>query len=447
MIYWKAVRAATCNVFNIGDGQDTIIDSAPSGDANTILLGAGVSKASVTLDQDLIAHKLVIGYGNQGDTITLKNFDPNGLFGTLVVQNLVVDGFQYSLAQQLPPSGFVDGTNAGNSFAHNTITTGPADDFIQGGIDDMTLNAGDGNDTVVGGNGNDTIHGGIGNNQLFGGTGDDLIYAEGPPSDAIDGGAGNDQLIGTGGGTYTYLFGAGGGQDVIDGSRGGTYVVQLAGNITANDISVGRSGEDITLTLPSGQASLTLQGLASNPSLQVKLPDGTVWAQATLPLPGGVVTGTTGNDSIRTGAINDLITAGAGNDFVDAGQGDDTVTGGDGNDTISGGTGALNQLIGGIGNDQIFSQGAGDTVDAGPGDDLIQASGASATIDGGTGNDTVFGAGSGTYTYLFGLGGGQDVIDASQGGSFTIQLTGNLTPSDVAVTTSGSDLHAPICRQ
>ena len=156
--------------FQIGDGQDTIIDSAPSGDANTILLGAGVSKASVTLDQDLIAHKLVIGYGNQGDTITLKNFDPNGLFGTLVVQNLVVDGFQYSLAQQLPPSGFVDGTNAGNSFANNTITTGPADDFIQG-VDDMTLNAGDGNDTVVGGNGNDTIHGGTGNNQLFGGAG------------------------------------------------------------------------------------------------------------------------------------------------------------------------------------------------------------------------------------------------------------------------------------
>jgi len=160
--------------------------------------------------------------------------------------------------------------------------------------------------------------------------------------------------------------------------------------------------------------------------------------QATLPLPGGVVTGTTGNDNIRTGATNDLITAGAGADFVDAGPGDDTVDGGDGNDTIFGGTGA-NQLIGGIGNDQIFSQGAGDTVDAGPGDDVIQVSGASATLDGGPGNDTVFGAGSGTYTYLFGLGGGQDVLDATQG-TFTVQLTGNISPNDVAVTTSGSDL-------
>ena len=408
----------------------------------------GINLADLTFIQDLIAHTLVIGYGNAGDTITLKDWDPDGVFGTSVIQNIVVadwkndpnpTGVGFTLASFLPSlSGFVNGTNAGNSFANHTITSGPTDDFIEGGADGMTLNAGAGNDTISGGDGNDTLHGGTGDNQLFGGGGSDLIYAEGA-SDTIDGGTGNDTLIGIGGGTYTYLFGPGGGQDVIDGSGGGQYVVQLSGSVTSDDVTVGRSGSNLILGLPGGQDSLTLQSFATNPSLVVRLPDGTVWDQNTLPLPGGVVTGTNGNDTILTGATNDLVTGGAGDDFIDAGPGNDTVNGGDGNDSIHGGIGN-NQLIGGTGDDQIFSQGTSDTTDGGAGNDIIFADGANDTIDGGLGNDTLTGTGGGNFTYLFGVGGGQDVIDGRQGGNYVVQLSANLIPGDVAVGRSGQDL-------
>ncbi|HJT21169.1 MAG TPA: putative Ig domain-containing protein [Nitrospira sp.] len=412
--------------FQLGDGSDTIIDSAAPGDTNSIMFQTGISLSGLTLSQDPVAHSLVIGYGNQGDTITLKNFDPNGTFGTSVIQNIVVGDWKnnpnavgqgFTLASLLPPlSGFVDGTNASNVFADNTITTGPTDDFIEGGPSGMTLNSGGGNDTIYGGNANDIVHGGTGNNSLFGGAGDDQVYGEGS-SDTIDGGAGNDRLIGRTGGTYTYLFGLDGGQDVINGSLGGNYVVQLTGDIRPSDVSVARSGEDLTLHFGSG-ASLTLQSLASNSSLLVKLPDGTVWTQTTLPLPGGVVNGTANNDIIRTGATNDLVTADGGNDYVDSGPGNDTVYGGDGNDAIQGGTGN-NQLFGGAGDDDITAQGANDT------------------IDGGLGNDRLSGTGGGTYTVLFGLGAGQDRIDPSLGGNYVVQLSAGITPSDVTVTHSG----------
>ena len=47
------------------------------------------------------------------------------------------------------------------------------------------------------------------------------------------------------------------------------------------------------------------------------------------------ITGTSANDTIRTGSGNDTINSGAGNDSIDAGAGDDSINAGDGNDTIA----------------------------------------------------------------------------------------------------------------
>jgi Ca2+-binding RTX toxin-like protein len=438
----------TTYVFNAGDGQDTIIGAQAPGQTNVIQFGPGITNLNLTEDQT--NHTLLIQV-NPSDSILLKNFDPNGVYGTSVIQALVAaDGTQTSLSSVLPPlDGFVNGASIGN-----TIVTGPADDVINVGSGNVSVDAGSGNDTVVGGVGNDIIHGGAGDNLLIGGTGNDLFYGEGA-SDTIVAGTGSDTLIGTGGGNYTFDYAAGSGPAVIDASQGGAYTVQLSG-IAPSAVTVGRSGQNVTLNLPGGQ-SLTLQSFYADPAVEVQFDDGTAWNQFSLPLPGGVITGTNGDDVIVTGATDDLINAEGGNDYIDAGSGNDSVNGGDGNDTIYGGAGN-NQLFGGAGDDVIFGEGTNNTIDAGDGNDtiyggtgnnqlfggtgndLIFVQGANDTIDGGAGNDTLIGTGGGTYRYLFGPGGGQDVIDGSQGGNYVVQLSGNLAPSDVAVGRSGRDL-------
>ena len=93
--------------------------------------------------------------------------------------------------------------------------------------------------------------------------------------------------------------------------------------------------------------------------------------------------------------------------------GNDTLVGGEGNDTLRGGSGD-DQLFGGAGNDIMYGEGGNDLV------------------DGGSGNDQLIGS-SGTYTYAFGTGSGQDIIESGQGGTYTIQMSADVLPSDVIV--------------
>ncbi|ATI28739.1 calcium-binding protein [Ralstonia solanacearum] len=104
-----------------------------------------------------------------------------------------------------------------------------------------------------------------------------------------------------------------------------------------------------------------------------------------------------------------------GDDVLDGGAGNDTLYGGEGNDTLRGGD-DNDSLYGGNGND---------------------------VLDGGTGNDTLSGEG-GNDTYLFGKGDGQDFIysdyDTSSNKLNVIQFKDGVSPSEVVVTRSGSDL-------
>ena len=88
------------------------------------------------------------------------------------------------------------------------------------------------------------------------------------------------------------------------------------------------------------------------------------------------VNGSSGADSLDTGAGNDVIAAGAGddtisgaagNDGIDGGLGNDLLYGGAGNDTFAGGAGA-DSLFGGDDRDTFFG-GAGDRIDGGAGGD------------------------------------------------------------------------------
>jgi Ca2+-binding RTX toxin-like protein len=94
------------------------------------------------------------------------------------------------------------------------------------------------------------------------------------------------------------------------------------------------------------------------------------------------INGTTGNDTIRSGAGADLVYGGVGSDTIGGGVGKDSLYGGSGDDSINGGAG----------NDLIFGGSGNDTINGGAGID---------TITGGYGNDYLTGGGNNdTFRFL-----------------------------------------------
>lgn len=167
-----------------------------------------------------------------------------------------------------------------------------------------------------------------------------------------------------------------------------------------------------------------------------------------------VLAGTPGANEILAGLGDDDVSAGAGDDVVDGGEGDDTLDGEDGDDVLKGGAGD-DALIGGAGADILFGGtgddlldgGAGiDTADysddtagvavdlaageaeggeagldelvaienviGGAGNDLITGDALANRLDGGAGNDSLNG-GAGDDLIL--AGAGNDVIDGGEG--------------------------------
>ncbi len=132
-----------------------------------------------------------------------------------------------------------------------------------------------------------------------------------------------------------------------------------------------------------------------------------------------ILQGGNGNDQIIGRAGSYEIDAGAGNDniIVYAALGTNTVEGGDGDDIIEFRRGSNNTIDGGAGNDQILIQrtifneiGLRNTVLGGEGNDTIEVrDGYLNTIDGGTGDDVLIG-GSGSDTFRFSAGFGQDTV-------------------------------------
>ncbi|WP_195892555.1 putative Ig domain-containing protein [Geotalea daltonii] len=206
-------------VFNLGDGVDTISDSATLEEGNIIHFGAGITAADLRTRID--GNTLVIEYGNGGDAIILDNYDYSGLNGSHVVEHIeFADGSIIRLASLVDP-----GTE-GNDLIFGT----PFDDVI---------NAKGGDDEVYGLAGNDHLSGGTGSDRLDGGDDEDII----------DGGGGNDTL--TGGKDFdTYLFNIGDGSDVIvdAADKGIGNIAAFGTGITRNDVSLTVDGNDLLIT-------------------------------------------------------------------------------------------------------------------------------------------------------------------------------------------------------
>ena len=153
-----------------------------------------------------------------------------------------------------------------------------------------------------------------------------------------------------------------------------------------------------------------------------------------------------GNDTITGSAAGNLLEGGAGDDSVDGGAGTDTILGGDGHDALLGGAG-VDSIDGGAGNDVITGGASNDLLSGGAGDDaFIYVFGDGADVfDGGNGNDTLTILGT-TVNNVLAVAWDGTSIASFTGGTLTgvEHLTANLDAGVDTLTYAGSTANVTV---
>lgn len=323
--------------FNLGDGNDVIIDQAYFTNAqwffvtdDQIIFGQGITLESIQLSAqngDLIVKV------SDTDSITVRSWFSDG--------KMQVDFIRFSDGRSIGVSEIASIAFTQHGTASDDVLTA-GNTYYWGG----TLYGEAGNDTLNGGNNGDQLHGGLGNDVLNGSSGDD-----------------------------TYYFERGGGQDqVIDSS--GADKVYFDASITTANINLSRNANDLVLTVNNSGGVLSIKDYfvssanvvenfiftdgSSLPSLQAIQDSflnirgtgvddnllGTAFVD--------VLYGSDGNDILRGLEDNDILYGEAGNDYLDGGLGNDNLIGGEGNDVYF--------HSAGVGTDTIFDSGGDDSL-------------------------------------------------------------------------------------
>ncbi len=398
----NAGRGKNTIKFNVGDGADIIQDG---GGTDTLVFANGVAVTAKYVKNDL-----VISYGTQGDTITLKDYTTDHS-----VKNIQIGTAKAKSIETYLPEPEV--LKVGN---YNIIQgTDNADNIIG------TTSS----DKIFGGNGNDTLNGNNGNDYLYGGAGDDTIT----------GGKGNDTLFG-GSGSNKFYFNTGDGQDIfLEDGVDNTLIFNNISNLNNLTFSLSEYGMgnysnyDLVIKYSSND-TVTIKNFLSQPDSS----SGYVYDFSGYK----IQTGANGTPQSLLGIVNSIdsikktITI---NDnyksnpkSVSSGEAqlgnqlDNIITGrtaSDGADTTK-----TQYIFGMDGNDTITANGS--DVDAGSGDDIITYNTASTYVYGGSGNDILNAEGSSGYG-----GDGDDVfygIGSMSGdrGDDKFYLQGSSNPTD-----------------
>jgi Ca2+-binding RTX toxin-like protein len=192
--------------------------------------------------------------------------------------------------------------------------------------------------------------------------------------------------------------------------------------------------------------------------------------------------GSSSNDTINGGAGNDSLIGAAGNDSLAGGVDNDTLSGGLGNDVLNGAGGidtatyggetdamfvdlaagtarrgsspdiedtlsAIENIIGGAGNDTLSGNGSANSLDGGAGDDAILGGGGSDVLSGGDGNDALTGGaasdtlsgGAGNDTFFYTIGDGADAVDGGADAD-ALAIAGSASNDTLDVVFSGTAL-------
>lgn len=415
-------------LFDLGDGQDTIVDTEG---ANRLVFGAGIDPASVFAVPGKAT--LVLRIAGTEDRIDL---------GETASETMGIQSVEFG-----------DGT----VWSASTLVA-----LAQAAEAGRGILAGD-----------------AGDNALVGGVDDDLLLGLGG-NDDLDGGAGNDRLEG-GAGNDTYRFARGGGHDRIA-DTGGADAIVFADDIAPGQVAVeqSRDGANFVLRIVGTSDRLTIEdALGSGQIEEVRFADGTVWTNADLIAQAG----TFGDDVITGDAAANILEGGLGNDTLKGKGGADTYRFalGDGSDTIIDGstsTGDVLEIYGhtaasmtaqrrGTDSDDLVLRFAGSTdqvviVDglianrgvesvvfedgttldfaalsalvvanqATDRNDVLTGTDGDDTLEGGLGNDLGSG-GAGSDNYVYAQGDGDDRIEPLGGGADLLQLV-DLDPQDLA---------------
>jgi len=360
-------------IFQIGHGQDTVIDMATIDTNGDILRFEGAESADAYFNREGI-DLLVRAYGSN-DHVRIKDYFSSEHSQRYTFQFDNISLQRYDIAQK--------SFDFSGSDKDDRIGAWVTDDTIHGlgGNDNIVGNAGndklfgdegddylagnDGNDELDGGEGNDSLSGDAGDDKLHGGAGDDKLKG-GAGKDVIDGGAGNDTLHGDDAGWFhdsdTYIFQAGHGRDTvvdmaITDKDGDTLRFEGA---KSADAYFNREGVDL---LVSAYGSNNDQVRISNyfytehyrhysfqfDDQQLNSADiakkefefsgsdkdDRIGAWVT----GDTIHGLGGNDNIVGNVGNDKLFGDQGDDYLAGREGNDELDGGSGNDTLNGESG------------------------------------------------------------------------------------------------------------
>ncbi len=298
----------------------------------------------------------------------------------------------------------------------DTLSGGTGNDTLLGGSGDDSLLGDDDDDVINGGNGADDIQGGAGEDSIIGGKDDDVIDG-GSGLDTIEGGFGNDTMDG-GDGADTFVVIANNGQDVINNFGNGPDVIDVSGLgiSSVGQMTISDDGTDTTIDFGSGN-SIVLTGILS---ADVDASDFVLAANPT------TVTGTNGRDNLNGSSSADVMSGLNGRDVMHGLGGDDDMSGGGRNDRMYGGEGN-DTMSGDNGNDKLFGDAGSDE------------------LAGGSGKDQLTG-GADADTFVFAVGGNDDVITDFEDGVDVIDLSGLAAAGitgvgDLAITQVGADVH------
>jgi Ca2+-binding RTX toxin-like protein len=374
-------------LFNLGDGQDTIIegnaytdnfvsfhsstDDRISTGNDSILFGAGIAPTDLSYSMDGDYLKVNINGTTDQISILSKSMDylveqlvfqdgtvvkTTDIFHTFLLEGtsgndtLAAQGMFYDVGQHILGYGGDD-----------QITGSRGDDTLDGGDGNDYLYSGQGNDTLIGGNGNDNLDdevggsnlldGGAGNDGLVGGQDQDtLLGGAGTDTllglagnDSLDGGAGNDLLQG-GDGNDTYVIHLNEGQDTItDGS--GTDTLSFGTGLTEDQMLwSSNSNHDLIINFGNSTNQLLIQDQL-NPSTpnqvidSFQFADGSVYTSAqiaSLMSYDSIIAGTSGNDTLVSATSDDALVGKGGDDtyvFSDN-SGKDKILDASGNNTL-----------------------------------------------------------------------------------------------------------------
>lgn len=406
-------------VFTKGYGEDTIIDNGGSNRISFTNLTVKDILVNGTGDYDA-----TIKIKGTNDSLVIKNFCENN---ELADYTLVFKDKTMHCTDEESPFKHIYGTEQ--------------DDVLKAVVEGSIMNAFGGNDTVIGSDGRDIIYGNSGNDNItagegadavYGGADDDYISGDGGDdilwgeegNDTLDGGSGNDYLFG-GAGDDTYVFAENYGRDIMEDDHG-VSTVKLGGELTTEDVSAYKIGDEAVIRINNTEDMLIISGYGAAPeNYYIEAGDSRIGVSDIITdyenavLNNMTVTnGTENSDAIFTENVKNLIASGSQYDYIVGNSDEDFIFGDKDTDRVLAGAG--NDIIyGGDGDDELFGDDDNDVICGGNGNDYINGGAGDDVIIAGAGDDFIEEP-SGNDVYYFNAGNGNNSIMDNNGNNTII---------------------------